>query len=305
MLSLLQDAGWEYLGIFGEFATIGALGFRYGVLAGADRLGEPIAENVTRRAARTAALIGLAGAVVATLMYVHGQAERAADHGQTVAQALATPQGLVPLVLVLVSALAFALASIGSAIGWPLAAIATLAFVLRSLASGKWQSMVNPFHILGGSLWIGTLAVFVVAGLSAALHTSMPADQRGPIVSRWVNAFSPLALGSASLLVLTGVITAVRHLKYVAALWTTSYGFALDAKLCAVACVVALGAWNWKRVKPICHTEPGARQLQRSARAELAMAAVVLAITGILLSLPSPKRPQTNTEPNTAQLPTQ
>jgi putative copper export protein len=291
MLPLVHDAALELLGFLGAFATIGAIGFRYGVLAGADRLGDPVPDSVTRPAARLAAIIGLGGALLATAMFLHGEAERAGDHGQTLMQAVATVKVLVPLALALVATVAFALASLGTQAAWPVAALSTLAFALRSLTSGKWQSMVNPLHILGGSLWIGTLAILIIAGVSAALGATIPADQRAPVVSRWVNAFSPLALGSAALLGVTGVITAVRHLKYVSALWTTSYGFALDAKLCAVATVVILGAWNWRRIRPICHTEPGARQLQRSARAELAMAAVVLVITSILVSVPSPKLP--------------
>jgi putative copper export protein len=291
MLSVLHDALLEYVGFLGAFATIGAVGFRYGVLASADRLGEPVDNRITRRAARTAAVIGVIGAILATIMFVHGQAERAADHGHTLTQALTSAQGAVPLALVILSALGFALATADSLVGWPLAAVTTLAFALKSIASLKWQSMVNPLHIIGGSLWIGTLAVLVIAGLSVALGASLPADQRGPLVSRWVNAFSPLAIASATLLGVTGVITAVRHLKYVAALWTTTYGFTLDAKLCAVATVVLLGAWNWRRLKPNCHTEPGARELQHAARTELAMAAVVLVITGILVSVPSPKLP--------------
>jgi copper transport protein len=291
MPPLLHDIVMEYLGFLAEFAPIGALGFRYGVLAGADRLGEPVPDVVTRLAARTAAFIGLAGAVLAVILFVSGQAGDAADHGQTLLATLMTPGAAVPLALVIVSVLSFAAASAGIPAGWPLAGLTILAFTLRDIASGKWTKLVNPLHIIGGSLWIGTLAILVIVGLSVALGKSLPADERGPVVSRWVNAFSPLALWSAALLALTGVITAVRHLKYLAALWTTTYGFALDAKLCAVAAVFALGAWNWRRIKPICHTEPGARQLQRSARAELAMAAVVLLITGVLVSVPSPKLP--------------
>jgi uncharacterized membrane protein len=291
MLSLLHDAAFEVLGFLGAFATIGAIGFRYGVLVSADRGGDPVPATVTRPAARLAAIIGLGGALLATAMFIHGAAEHAAAHGQTLSQALGTTDALVPLALVLAATVAFAVASLGTQAAWPIAALTTLAFALRKLSSGKWQGMINPLHILGGSLWIGTLAILVIAGISAALSATIPTDQRAPIVSRWVNAFSPLALASAALLGVTGVITAVRHLKYVSALWTTPYGFALDAKLCAVAAVVALGAWNWRRLKPICHTEPGAQQLQRAARAELTMAAVVLVITGILVSVPSPKLP--------------
>ena len=46
---------------------------------------------------------------------------------------------------------------------------------------------------------------------------------------------------------LFGVITAWRHLKYLSALWTTPYGYALLLKLALVAAVFSLGAWNWRR----------------------------------------------------------
>jgi hypothetical protein len=73
---------------------------------------------------------------------------------------------------------------------WVLAALATLVFAVRRMHLDKWTSTVNPLHIIGGALWLGTL--FVLAAVA------------------WlVRAFSPLALVGASLLALTGVITAV------------------------------------------------------------------------------------------------
>ena len=82
------------------------------------------------------------------------------------------------------------------------------------------------------------------------------------------------------------------------ALWTTPYGVTLIVKLCAVALVLALGAWNWRRQRPRMGSEAAAWSLRRSARMELAAAALVLAITAILVSLPSPRppRPQVRTE---------
>jgi putative copper export protein len=94
-----------------------------------------------------------------------------------------------------------------------------------------------------------------------------------------------------AVLAISGVVTAWRHLKYVAALWTTSYGFALIVKLCVVVIVLALGAWNWRRVRPSLGTEAATGALRRSATAELAFAGLVLLITSVLVSLPSPKLP--------------
>lgn len=106
-----------------------------------------------------------------------------------------------------------------------------------------------------------------------------------------VSRFSPLALAAAGLLGATGVTAAWRHLGQLDSLWTTPYGFALDAKLCVVAIVVALGAWNWRRMKPNLGDEEGAVAITKSASAELGFAAVVLAITALLVNLQSPGPP--------------
>jgi putative copper export protein len=58
-----------------------------------------------------------------------------------------------------------------------------------------------------------------------------------------------------------------------------------------VACVLGLGAFNWRRQRPLLGTEAGARALRRSAAAELAVAMVVLLVTSVLVTLPSPKPP--------------
>ena len=133
--------------------------------------------------------------------------------------------------------------------------------------------------------------MLVVAGFSSILHGSLSPERRGPLAAELIARFSPVALTAATLLATTGIITAWRHLKYVAALWTTNYGYALDIKLCLVAIVLALGAFNWRRMKPRLGTEAAAYSIERSARAELTVAAIVLAVTAVLVNLPAPKAP--------------
>jgi len=58
-----------------------------------------------------------------------------------------------------------------------------------------------------------------------------------------------------------------------------------------VGVVLALGAWNWRRQKPLLGSEAGAIRLRRTATSELIAAGVVLAVTAILVSLPSPRGP--------------
>jgi copper transport protein len=87
------------------------------------------------------------------------------------------------------------------------------------------------------------------------------------------------------------VITAWRHLKTLSALWTTPYGITLIVKLCLVACVLALGAFNFRRQRPLLGTDAGAHSLRGSATAELAVATLVLVVTSLLVCMPSPKPP--------------
>lgn len=175
--------------------------------------------------------------------------------------------------------------------GWWLAAIGVIAGTLRNAFAAQWQRLINPVHRLAGGFWIGTLFVLVIAGLVPLLTSRMTSERRGAVAADMVNSCSPLALGSAFVLVIFGIWTAWRHLRYPAALWTTPYGYALIAKLFVVLTVFALGAWNWRRQRPMLGSENTASAIRRSANAELAAALLVLTITAILVSLPTPKLP--------------
>jgi putative copper export protein len=151
--------------------------------------------------------------------------------------------------------------------------------------------MVNPLHEVAASLWIGTLFIVMVAGIVLTIRRIPSGSDQEALVSELVSSFSPLALSAAGLLGVTGILTAWRHLNPLSSLWSTPYGYALLVKLFFVACVVSLGWWNWKRVTPRLGGEGGAIAIRRSATKELMFAGIVLTVTGILLSLPAPKRP--------------
>ena len=79
------------------------------------------------------------------------------------------------------------------------------------------------------------------------------------------------------------------HLHPFSSLYTTPYGYALLVKLCFVALVFILGTWNWRRQRPRLGSEEAAGRIRRSSIMELSVATVVLIVTSILVSLPSPK----------------
>lgn len=273
----------EYVGFASWFASFGALGYRFGVLRG-DAGGDPATLAPSERGA---AHIGLVGAVLMLLRILYNASHAAAERHVSIVQAL---QGrtLVPFLCALALLLAFGLVLGRVRAGWWIALLAGLVLALRNVTTGRWFSVVNPLHEAGASLWLGTLFVLVMVGLPAVLRAGSP-EARGRLVALLVSRFSPLALGAASLLGVTGIITAVRHLKRFSSLWTTPYGYAFDVKLLLVICVVAMGAWNWRRMTPRLGDETAAHALRRSARMELLFAGLVLLVTGILVSLPAPK----------------
>jgi putative copper export protein len=297
---LLQEAeehttaskiAFEYIGFISFFAVYGALGFHFQVLkALRTESALTVAGSPVDRADRRAATIGFFGEVLMILTLLNDLIGRAEEKHISIMGAVNAggARQVFQIVCIALFFICFALAAQRMRTAWIIAGITGVVYALRNITTGRWFSMVNPLHEVAASLWIGTLAVMLVAGISVVFRQTVPSDERGWLVAEMVNRFSPLALSAATLLGITGVTTAWRHLKHLNALWTSPYGFALDAKLCVVAMVVALGAWNWRRMKPKLGDETGARAIARSASTELSFAAIVLAITALLVSLPSP-----------------
>lgn len=282
-----------------HFATFGAIGFRFLVFRSGSAQHADVGEDAAaiasmhEAAERHAARIGLAGVLLVLLDFAVTFIWKASVANISVFDVVrrADPEDIAEILLAPLLLLAFALAIRRTRGAWAAAGVFGLALALRHVVTGRWVALVNPLHEFAGGLWIGTLFVLVAAGLPAILRSAASRDRRGRLVAELTARFSPLALAAAAALGLTGVFTAWRHLKYIAALWTTPYGYALDAKLAVVCVVVGLGAWNWKRMLPKLGDEDAAHALRRSSTTELVFAGVVLLITAVLVSLPSPKLP--------------
>ena len=282
------DPPRELLGFVAQFLAAGAIGFRFFALrrrqVESDR---PFYEIASRRAG----MIGFVGIIMSILLMLAQLPSLAARRHVSVGTLVTTDTSTMLQAAFLVLALiGFGLAIGRLGPGWPIAAASVVAGSLRAAFLGKWVSLVNPVHVLAAGLWIGTLFVLVTAGLTSLLGHE-PRDRRGTIAADMVNGFSPLALTMGGVVVLFGVITAWRHLHVLSNLWSTPYGYTLIGKLCFVAAVFGLGTWNWRRQRPTLGSEAAASAIRRSATAELTVAAIVLLITSVLVSLPAPRPP--------------
>jgi putative copper export protein len=282
----------EFVGFVSLFLANGAVGFRYAVVR--HRLGGKTPPSdpslpLYANAAQRAAVLGSIGTLVQVVLLLTQLPRLAARMHTTVGQLVTTdPQTIARCVLLLAALVGFALAAARRWNGWPVAAVGLIGSELSTLLAGKLERMVNPVHQLLAGLWLGSLSVLVLAGIATVRRG--PAHLRGGTVADMVNGFSPLALTCGPLLIATGVTTALLHLHPFSSLWSTPYGYALLLKLCLVACVFGLGAWNWRRQRPRLGTEEAAARIRRSASLELAVAALVLAVTAVLVSLPAPGR---------------
>jgi putative copper export protein/methionine-rich copper-binding protein CopC len=181
------------------------------------------------------------------------------------------------------------------ATGWTTVALGAVLLACTPALSGhaasapRWPALAvaaDALHVLGAGGWLGSLLFVVAAGVPAALQRG-PSD-RGRAVADLVNAFSPTALACASLVAVTGVVAAWAHLGRLDALWRTTYGKTLLVKLAVLAVVTLTGAYNWLRVRPSLGDDASVARQRRSATAELAVGAVVLAVTAVLVATPTP-----------------
>lgn len=147
----------------------------------------------------------------------------------------------------------------------------------------------DTLHVLSMSCWIGGLVVLVVV-VPGALR-SLPPHDRTRLLAGVVGRFSQLAMVAVPLLLLSGVVQSVALVGSVPALVDTAYGRLVLAKIALFLGLIALGAYNRRRLLPRLSTlaaggqapGPAAIVLRRSIALEIGFALVVLAVTSVLV----------------------
>jgi copper transport protein len=298
----------RWLTLVGAVAAIGAIAFRYTVLARVSlEIDTEIRTDYLPDAARQAAKLGAIAAVLllataaARLLLqslaIHGT-DQALDTAMLSEMVTDTNWGLAWITLVagsLAAVVGFLLVRRGRSAGWPVAA-AGCAAVAIGLALASHAAVVprlsgpsvvaNMVHTIAAAGWLGNLLLVFAVGLPLAWR--LDRGDRWTVVRDIVHAFSPAALAFGGLAAITGIFMAWTHVGSIAALTGTKYGNVLLLKLGLLSLTALTGAYNWLRVRPTLGDQTGARRLRRTAGAELTIATLVLAVTAVLVAVPIP-----------------
>ena len=294
--------GVTYLGFFG---LVGAVAVRLVIVPVCRRGGAiapalfPVVDRQIRRLALGSAVL-LTCAAIARL-YAQTYAVFGLDEPVTIELmwriALETRWGTqwVPqLRATLFAVAAVVLTMIRPGAGWWFTAAAAAALAVTLPMTGHamshsggaglpWTLQVG--HGLAGGLWLGALA-----GVAATVRSPRvrAVDAGGQLTAALVNTFSPLAVAAVATVMVTGVATATLYLDHWGQLWHTEYGLTLVGKVVLMLATGAVGAYNWRRLRPRLGATSGRAALTTSAGLELALASVVLAVTAVLVHLPLP-----------------
>jgi copper transport protein len=151
---------------------------------------------------------------------------------------------------------------------------------------GALAVLSDSLHVLAAAAWVGGLA-FV------ALFLVMAGGDRWSLATRVVPRFSTIALASVAALVVSGAVSGFLEVRSWSALWETTYGLLLVAKIALLVPLLGLGAVNNRVTVPRLRAHElgaGTRRLfVRAVVAELVLMVVVVGVTTALVAEPPAK----------------
>ena len=149
--------------------------------------------------------------------------------------------------------------------------------------SGALAFVSDFAHIAAAAAWTGGLAFLVLALVLAR-------EERWSLATKAVPRFSSLAVAAVGALLVAGTVNGYLQVREWQGLWETTYGLLLLAKIALVLPLLALGAFNNRRVVPRLRQGIASaferRRFLVAVSAELALMTVIIGVTAVLVSAP-------------------
>jgi putative copper export protein len=250
------------------------------VFAQATLRGSPEAASFLARVARVSALVVIVAAIanaVVLALRLSGEFDRA-----TLTAVFSSSAGAAFGLQLTGAVLLFTDTSYGSGVSGTrlsYALLLVLSFVFSGHAAslGPPQGLVAFAHVCLASWWVGSLWMI--------RH-----ECTGPQAVSVIKRFSAIATIAVGALVIAGLILIAALVDFSTDPWLLAYGQMLAVKIAVAAGVMALAAYNKLKLTPrLMAGDPAAMiGLRKTAGAELAVIAVVLAATAILTTYSSP-----------------
>ena len=151
---------------------------------------------------------------------------------------------------------------------------------------GTLGILSDAVHVLAAGAWVGGLAFLALLLVEAG-------GDRWSLAGTAVPRFSRLAVASVIAVVATGALSGFLEVRSWSALWETTYGRLLLAKVAILVPLLALGAFNNRvsvpRFRAGTTGPPERRAFLRAIGAELALMVVIVGVTTALVAEPPAK----------------
>jgi len=185
---------------------------------------------------------------------------------------------------------AFAFASIGRRGASPgqWRATAAMAAAGAALAVSGHAASAEPQWLTRPAVFLHGVSVAFWAGAFIPLVGALASPERRAFELARFSKAIPVAL---VLLIVTGTALSILQLGAVEALWRTSYGFILSAKLAVVALLLMLGALNRYAFTPpaVAGNAAAALQMRMSVKAELLIVVLIFGLVAAWRFTPPPR----------------
>ncbi len=164
----------------------------------------------------------------------------------------------------------------------------------HAAAEGALTQAVDLVHVGAAAVWTGGLAALAVA----LRMTRGDGRHRG---DAWVPVFSTIAVVAVAALIAAGVVRSYQELGELRGLWETTYGRLILGKVACVLVLLGFGLFHNRRIAaPLRKGTATDRERQlfaRTIKVELAVMAVVVGLTGVLVGEPPAKAEMMETGP--------